>query len=257
MPFEMSKNAELHILSSAGIISGAFTAAADVTAAMKLNAVPGVTDFGYDHEMDVQRRGAGQFGRNRPVGITDQYNGIKGALDVTGTEGENAVLAAINRIARASFVNANHNRLFEVFILANVLTDDGQPLRAHFLEQCKVDGVPKKIGPDAKRFSFQGLFARDFAGKRLRYFVESGDATPVTSVSFPTDETPFGWTDEDEVVRYALLALRYDGVKKATRKLELASAAAAGYYAETDTALTLHTSDGLAATDKLLVVYLV
>lgn len=258
MPFELKRNAQLHIISSPAIVTGTFATSADVTAAMLANAIPGVTDFGYDHQLGVEVRGKGQFGANKPVGITEEYGGIKGSFDAEGTDGEKAVLAAVSRIARASFVNANYNKLNEVFILANVTADDGAALAAHFIDTLKIDSVPKKVGPDAKRFSFQGIIGRDFAGKKLRYHVVSGnDVTPVTAVNFPTGETAASWTDENGTIRYALLVLRFEGTDSTVKRLERAAAAAAGYYSETGSAVTLVAADGLQASDKLLVAYLV
>lgn len=255
--FEQKRNAQLHIISSPAIITGTFTDSAGVTAAMLANAIPGATDFGYDHELGVERRGKGQFGANKPVGITDEYGGIKGNFDVEGTDGEKAALAALNRIARASYVNANYNKLNEVFILANVTADDSAALAAHFCDTCKVDSVPKKVGPEAKRFSFQGIIARDFAGKKIRYHVVNGNATPVTALSYPTGETAASWEDENKITRYALLVLKYKDTDKTVKRLEMATTAAAGYYSETASAVTIHADDGLAASDKAVVVYLV
>ena len=257
MPFEMKRNAQFHVISSPNTITGTFTNTAGVTAAMLANAIPGVTDFGYDHELGVERKGKGQFGANRPVGIIDEYGGIKGNFDVEGIDGERAVLATMSRIARASFINANYNKLFECFLLANVTADDGAAMTAHYCETCRIDGVPKKVGPDAKRFSFQGIIARDFAGKKIRYHVVSGNATPVTALNYPTSETAASWNDELAQARYAVLVLRYNDTDKTVKKLELATAAAAGYYSETGSAVTLAAADGLAASDKALVVYLV
>jgi len=257
MPFEMKRNAQFHLISTPAIITGTFTDTAGVTAAMLANAIPGVTDFGYDHELGVERRGKGQFGVNKPVGLTDEYGGIKGSFDVEGTDGEQATLAALNRVIRTSFVNANYNKLYECFLLANVTTDDGAALVAHFCETCKVDSVPKKVGPDAKRFSFQGIIARDFAGKKIRYHVKPGNVTPITALNYPTGETAASWTDENGTTRYAILVLKYKESDKTVKRLELASAAAAGYYSETGSTVTLHTSDGLSTNDKAVVVYLV
>lgn len=257
MPFELKRNAQLHIISSPAIVTGVFTASADVTAAMLANAIPGVTDLGYDHQLGVEVRGKGQFGANKPVGITEEYGGIKGSLDVEGTDGEKAVLAAVSRIARASYVNANYNKLNEIFILANVTADDGAALAAHFLDTLKIDSVPKKVGPDAKRFSFQGIIGRDFAGKKLRYHVIPGNAVPVTALTYPTGETAAFWSDENGQTRYALLVLRFNGADSTVKRLQLATTAAAGYYSETGSAVTLAVADGLAAADKALVAYLV
>ena len=257
MPFEMKKNAQFQLISSPATITGTFTNTAGVTAAMLANAIPGVTDFGYDHELGVERKGKGQFGANKPVGIIDEYGGIKGNFDVEGTDGEKAVLAAVNRIARASFVNSNYNKLYESFIIANVTADDGAALVAHYCETIRIDGAPKKVGADAKRFSFQGIIGRDFAGKKLRYHVVPGNATPVTALNYPTSETAATWNDELAQARYAVLVLRYNAADNTVKKLELASVAATGYYSETGSAVTLATADGLAASDKALVVYLV
>jgi len=220
---------------------------------MLANAIPGITDFGYDHELGVERRGKGQFGLNKPVGITDEYGGIKGSFDVEGTDGEKAVLAAINRIARSSFVNGHYNKLYEFFILANVTTDDGVALNAHFCDTCKIDASPKKISPDAKRISFQGIIGQDFAGKKIRYMVVDGAATPVTALNFV--DTPAAWIDENGVTRYALLVLKYSS--NTNTRLYRAAAAAAGYYSETDSAVTLHADNGLGTGEKALVAYLV
>jgi len=255
--FEMKRNAQFHVFSSPATLTGTFTNTAGVTAAMLANAIPGVSDFGYDHELSVERKGKGQFGANKPVGIIDEYGGIKGNFDVEGTDGERAVLAAINRINRASFVNGNYNKLFESFIIANVTADDGASLVAHYCEQIRIDAVPKKVGPDAKRFSFQGIIGRDFAGKKARFHVVSGNATPVTALNYPTGETAATWNDEFAQARYALLVLRYNDADKTVKKLELAAAAASGYYSETGSAVTLAAGDGLGASDKALVVYLI
>ena len=257
MGYEKKRNAQLHIISSPAIITGTFTNSAGVTAAMLDNAIPGVTDFGYDHELGVERRGKGQFGANKPVGLTDEYGGIKGNFDVEASDGERAVLAAISRIARASFVNANYNKLYECYILAIVTEDDGAALAAHFCEICKVDSVPKKVGPDAKRFSFQGIIGRDFASKKIRYQVVNGNVTPVTALNYPTGETATSWTDENGVTRYALLVLKYKDSDKTVKRLEIATTAAAGYYSETGSAVTIASADGLSTNDKALVVYLV
>jgi len=257
MPFEMKRNAQFHLISSPNIITGTFADTAGVTAAMLANAIPGVSDFGYDHELGVERKGKGQFGANRPVGIVDEYGGIKGNFDVEGKDGENAVLAVMGRIARASYVNANYNKLFESFIIANVTADDGAAMTAHFCETCRIDGVPKKVGADAKRFSFQGIIAHDFAGKKIRYHVVDGNATPVTALNYPTGETAAAWVDDLGVTRYTLLVLKYKALDSTVKKLELASVAAAGYYSETGSAITIAAADGLAASDKAVVVYLV
>lgn len=257
MSFEQNRNAELHIISSAGILSGTFATAADVLAAMKANAIPGITEFGYDHEMEVQRRGAGQFGKNKPVGLTDRYNGVRGNFDVEGTDGENAVLAAINRIARASYVGGTYNKLHELFIIANVTEDDGAALKAHFVGPSKVDAVPKKVTPDAKRFSFQSVIGYDFSGKKIHYHVVDGAATPVVAIPYPTNETAVAFEHDEGGQRHALLVMRYNAADKTNRILQLATAAAGGFYTETADAVTLHATDGLAVGDKLLVAYLV
>lgn len=255
--FEQGRNSQLLIISAiSALAAGTYTDSAGVTAALKANAIPGITDFGYDHEMGVERRGAGQFGQNKPVGITDEYAGLKGSFDCEGSVGETAVLAAINKKVRATFVNGNYNKLFPFFILANVTDDDGNALRAHFLDTCKVDAVPKKIGPDAKRFSFQGIIGNDFAGKKLRFHIKDGAATPVTNIPLPTGETAAAWTDEDGTSRYAVLVLRLSS-SGTQKRLYVASAAASGYYADASGVLTLHADDGLAVGDKLLAAYLV
>lgn len=253
--FEQARNSELFILQNAGIVPGTFTATADVVTAMIANRIPGVTDFGYDHENDVQRRGKGQFGQNKPVGITDAYNGIKGSLDTEGADGETAVLAAINGQAKDGFVLGHYNKLKPFFVIANVKDDNGNPLAGHICYECKADGVPKKISGDAKRVSFQGVEAMDFRGKTVRFAVIQGNATPVVSLAYPTGATPYGWKDEDSVTRYALLVLRFDGTAQASRRLAYGSAAAAGVFAETSSAITLNAADGLAVADKALIVW--
>ncbi|ATW24168.1 hypothetical protein [Candidatus Formimonas warabiya] len=256
MSFEKKRNANLLVLSTPAVFAGTFTDSAGVTAAMANNAIPGATDFGYDHDLGVTLQGKGQFGLNKPVGLTDEYGGIKGNFDIQGTDGEAAVLAAVSRIARSAFVNANYNKLYECFLIANILEDDGAALRAHFCETCRIDAVPKKVGPDAKRFSFQGVIGRDFVNKKIRVAVINGAASPVTAVNYPTGETAAAWIDDNGTSRYALLVLKYKDSDKTVKRLELASAAAAGYYSETGSAITLHTADGLATNDKALIVYL-
>ncbi|MFZ3171968.1 MAG: hypothetical protein WA118_08315 [Carboxydocellales bacterium] len=255
--FEQNRNAHLWLISAANILAGTYTATADVTTAMKTHEIPGITAFGYDHELGVERKGKGQFGKNKPIGLIDEYGGIKGNFDAEGVDGENAVLAVVNKIARASFVNGHYNKLKEFFLLANIYDDDGVILKSHFCDTCKIDSAPKSIGADAKRFSFQGITGNDFMGKKLRFHVVDGNATPVTACTFPTTEVPYAWVDEDGATRYALLVLKYKDTDKSHKRFELAAVAAAGYYSETVSAVTLHADNGLAANDKLVVVYLV
>lgn len=256
--FEQSKNSELHILSTPSIITGTFDTGVHTLTAMLNNMIPGITDFGYDHDLKVERKGAGQWKKNKPVGIIDSYAGIKGSFDVEGHDGEKAVLAAINKIALASYKNAAYNRLFPVFLMANVETDDGTPMKCHFCWNCKIDAIPKKVSPDAKRFSFQGIYATDFEDLRGKYFTKDGAATPVTSIPVPTGDTAISWTDEDEATRYTLAMLVYRTATGAiTVYKEVASAPAAGEYSATGSTITMNASDGLATGDKALIAYLV
>lgn len=255
--FEQNRNAHLIILTAAEIITGSFATSADITAALKANRIPGVTDFGYDHELDVQRRGKGQFGLNKPVGLTDEYGGIKGSFDVEGFEGEKAALAAMNGKARADFFQGNYNKLRDLFFLAWTTANDGAPLNTHFCDTCMIDGVPKKISGDAKRFSFQGVYGRDFLEKSPRIHVFDGAATPVTACNFASGEVPVQWEDEDGTDRFALLVLKYDDATGFNKRILPGASATAGYYTETATGITLAAADGLAEGNKLLVVYLV
>ena len=256
MPFELNRNAQFHIITSAGILTGTFADSAGVTAAMLANCIPGITDFGYDHELGVERKGEGQFGVNKPIDLTDSYKGIKGTFTAEGSEGEKAVLAALAGVARSSFVNAVYNKMRKAYLVANITDDDGSPLNAHFCDTVKIEMASKAIGGDqAHKYPFQGIWGQDFPGHKLRYFVMNGNATPVTALTFPTGETPVAWLDENKASRYALLVLRFAGATSTDKRLLYATAAAAGYYSETSTAVTLATGDGLAATDKALVVY--
>jgi hypothetical protein len=258
MGYEQARNGEFHIISSPAIVSGTFDTGANTLLAMFANQIPGITDFGYDHENDVQRRGKGQWGKNKPTGITDEYGGIKGNFDVEAHEGEKAVLAAIHKKTVAAYVSGRYNRLQEFFILANIETDDGAPMKCHFCWNCKVDGVPKKVSGDAKRFSFQGIIATDFEEKRGKYMTKDGNATPVTSIAIPTGDTAITWTDDQDQARFTLLVLVYRTATASVKEyVEVAATPAAGQYTATGSTITLNASDGLAANDKALVVYLV
>jgi len=79
----------------------------------------------------------------------------------------------------------------------------------------------------------------------------------VTALSYPSGETAAAWLDENAASRYALLVLKYKDSDKTVKRMELATVAAAGYYSETGSAVTLAAADGLAASDKAVVVYLV
>ncbi len=257
MSFEQNKNAQLVLVSTPAIVTGTFDTSANATLAMKANAVPGANVFSWDPQIEVTVRGAGQFGSNKPVGMTTIYKGVKGNFDVEGTDGEKRVLAILNRTAYTSFLNSLDNKLFEFFAICNITEDDGAALRAHFLDTCRIDGTPKGVGGDAKRFSFQGIIGYEFVGKKLKINITNGDAVPVTNCPLPTGDTAVQWTDEEATARYALLVAKYKNSDMTVTRLKKAAAAAAGYYAETSGAITLHADDGLGTSDKLITVYMV
>lgn len=262
MPFEMKRNAQFHLISTPAIITGTFTDTAGVTAAMLANAIPGVTDFGYDHELGVERRGKGQFGVNKPVGLTDEYGGIKGSFDVEGTDGEQAVLAAINRVDREDYINANYNALKQFWLVANEYRD-GIPKHGYFVGPCKLDALPRKIGPNAKLFGFQSLDAQDFIEKQVYITTAHGgqhwdvgltgaydpvaDST-VLFVGFPVQAY------EIHDGNYALLVLRSN--ESEVRELTPGQENLRGLFIEDSSGILLSSADALTSeSDKLLVVF--
>jgi len=257
MGFEQNKNAQLVLVTSPAILLGTFDTSANAAAAMKTNAIPGITAFSWDPQHEVNVRGSGQFGKNKPVGMTTIYKGIKGNMDAEGSDGNKFIQAALNRIAKASFVSGLDNKLFEFYGICNVTEDDGAALSAHFIGPCRVDSSPKNIGGDAKRYSFQGLWGIEFAGKKIKIDVTDGAGVPVTNCTLPTGDTAVAWKDEEGTDRYALLAMRFNTADSTVKILERAATAAAGYYSETSSAITLHTADQLATGDKLITVYVV
>ncbi len=228
------------------------------------NAIPGVTAFGYDHDIENERRGKGQFGASKPVGITDTYAGIKGSFDVEGVNGERAVLAAIARVDRSVFVNVNANALKTFWIVANEYKRDGLPVQGYFVGPCKLDTTPKGIGKQI-RFSFQAVEGQDFIGKEVCVTKaaggQQGDVCLTGAYNPVTDDVvlyiPFldgtGAYDVG-VQKYALLVLRSNGSE--VRELVAGPENAPGYYLEEDTGILLNSFDApTSESEKVLVIF--
>lgn len=231
MAFEQNRNAALTLIG----------------APFQYGVVEGVTAFAYDHATGVQRRGAGAFGKNRPIGITDRYEGVTGSMDVEGTDGVKAIEAYISRTLLASFVGHPVNKLYPFWAVANVYDDDGTtPLRSYMVYMAKLAGKPVNIGGENLRYAWEALIALDFHGKALQVDVTNGAATPVTAHSFGAAAALAPNINNDS--RYAQLVLRQasDSTKTVT-ELALTSG-----YTETSSGLTL--VSGLATNERLLTV---
>lgn len=232
MPFEQARQSELILIAGANA----------------WGTIPGATEFGYTHESDVTRRGAGSFGANGPRGMTEVYNGVSGNFSVEGSEGEDAINAIATMQSPTGFVTGDMSNRYPFFIVANAYQEDGvTPIRSHFVKTAKLSGAPKDVaGTAAKQFAFQALFGQDFAGKKVMVKEFPGAATPVTSLSLATDNA-FAF-DPVDATKFALLILRQSTSSKSVKVL-----AKTTDYTETATAITL--ISGLTTTEKAIVVW--
>jgi len=228
MPFEQARNAELYL------IGGPFS----------WSLVSGATAFGYNHEEDTQRRGAGAFGASGPLGITQTYQGVSGSFDIEGVDGEDVVNAVATRQAISGFISGDLSQKYPFYIVSNVLDEDKETvLRSHLVFGAKLAGTPKNVaGQNAKTFNFQAIRANDFRSKLIQIDEFIGNATPVTSLDFT--QTPYQHDG-----KYARLVLRQSENRKKVKVLQVGTD-----YTETETAITLTT--GLGADEKALVLYL-
>ena len=226
------------------------------------NAIPGVISFGYDHEFETERYGKGQFGANKPVGVPDVYAGVKGSFEIEGIDGDQAVFAAICRVDREDYINANYNALKQFWLVANEYRD-GIPKHGYFVGPCKLDALPRKIGPNAKLFGFQSLDAQDFIEKQVYITTAHGgqhwdvgltgaydpvaDST-VLFVGFPVQAY------EIHDGNYALLVLRSN--ESEVRELTPGQENLRGLFIEDSSGILLSSADALTSeSDKLLVVF--
>lgn len=231
MPFEQNRNGEFFV------IGGPF----------QYGEPMGVTGFAFDHQMGVQRRGAGQFGRNRPIGITDRYEGATGTIEIEGTEAAKTLMAHISRTLEASFINHPANRLYPFYLVVNVYDDDETtPLRSYFVYLAKLSGAPVNVAGDTLRYTFEAVIALEFHGKVLQIDVEDGAATPVTAMNFAAEAAQV--KNIDNAARYAVLVLKQtSNTSKVVTEL-----AHTTDYTETSSGITL--VSGLAAGERALTV---
>lgn len=229
MPIEQPKVAELHL------IFGPYA---------YYDKVPGVTGFTYTDEAEVTRRGAGNFGNNGPLEITESYQGVAGSFTIEGSEGEDIVQAIISGVDPSTFTVDNPKKRFPFYIIGNAYEEDGTtPLRGHFINFAKIAGTPAQIGPDARTYNFQGKTSKRSKGRKMAYQVFNGNATPVTVLTL----TNAALQDDDS--NYALLVLRQTQGTKTVKILKKTTD-----YTETSSAITL--ISGLTATEKAIVVYI-
>ncbi|HBX22672.1 MAG TPA: hypothetical protein DEF34_03390 [Desulfotomaculum sp.] len=238
MPVRQNKNSELHV------IGGPFA----------YGEIPGVQAFGYDPQRTLQRRGNNTFSGDGPVAITDNFEGVTGSFDVEGVDGEKAVMAYAARQALASFVSGHPTSNMPVFIVAKNFDDDKvTPLGCDFIDTAKIGTLRRGVITGAAQFPFEALNYREVFDKEILIEEVAGAATPVTALTL--GETAAALKDKDGNDYYALAVLIQTQDSAVVKRLLKAETAVAGYFSETSTAITLHADDGLAATDKALVVY--
>lgn len=226
---EQAKVAELHL------IFGPYAAYSDV---------PGVTDFKYNDEANVTRRGQDNFGNQGPLAITDSYQGVSGSFSLEGSAAEDILQAIISGTPPASFAVDNPKKRYPFYIISNAYEeDDVTPLRGHFINYAKLSGTPAMVGPDARTYNFQAKSSKRAKGKKILYQVFDGNATPVTVLTLSSSAL----ADDDG--NYALLVLRQTESTKTVSILQKTT-----HYTEAAGAITL--LSGLTATEKALVIFI-
>ncbi len=216
--------------------------------------IPGVQAFGYDPQRKLERRGMNTFSGDGPVAITDNFEGVTGSFDVDGVEGETAVMAYASMQAVTGFVSYHPNHNYPLYLVAKNFADDGvTPLSCDFIDTAKIGTLKRGVITGAAQFPFEALKYREVFGKEIIIQNFAGNATPVTALTLSA--TAKALEDKDGNDFYALAVLIQTEGTTTVRRLEKATVAAAGFYSETSSAVTLATGDGLTATQKALVVW--
>ena len=216
--------------------------------------VPGVQAFGYSPQRTLQRRGINTFSGDGPVAITDNYEGVTGSFDVEGTDAEKAVMAYASRQALDAFVSYHPSNNMPLYIVAKNYDDDGvTPIGCDFVDTAKLGTMQRGVQTGNAQFPFEALNYKEVFDKEIIIQEFPGNETPVTALTL--SGTAAALKDKAGATYYALLVLKQTASSTAVKRLARADTAAAGKYSETTSAITLHTSDGLTATDKALVVW--
>lgn len=216
--------------------------------------IPGVQAFGYDPQRKLERRGNNSFSGDGPIAVTDNFEGVTGSLDVEGVDGEKAVMAYASMQALPDFVSYHPNNNFPVYLVAKNFADDGTtPLSCDFVDTAKIGSLKRGVITGAAQFPFEALKYREVFDKEIIIQEFAGNATPVTALNLSS--TAQALKDKAGADYYALAVLKQAQNSTTVKRLLKAATAAAGYYSETSSAITLAAADGLAATEKGLVIW--
>ena len=216
--------------------------------------IPGVQAFGYDPQRRLERRGINTFSGDGPVAITDNFEGVTGSFDVDGVDAEKAVMAYAARVAVTSFVSYTPSSNMPVYIVAKNYDDDGvTPLGCDFVDTAKIGTLRRGVITGNAQFPFEALKYQEVFDKEIVIEEFAGDVTPVTALTL--SNTAAALKDKSGNDYYALAVLTQTQNSTVVKRLLRAATAAAGYFSETSSAVTLHADDGLGSNEKALVVY--
>ena len=216
--------------------------------------IPGVQAFGYDPQRKLERRGTNTFSGDGPVAITDNFEGVTGSFDVEGAGAEKAVLAYATRQALASFVSYHPSNNMPVFLVAKSYDDDGvTPLGCDFIDTAKIGSLKRGVITGNAQFPFEALNYKEVFNKEIIIQEFPGNATPVTVLTLSGAAQAL--KDKSGADYYALAVLKQASGSTAVKRLLKNGTAATGYFSETSSAVTLHSTDGLTATDKALIIW--
>ena len=215
--------------------------------------IPGVMVFGYDPQRKVERWGFVPADTG-PVLVNSSYEGVTGSFGVEGSDGEKAVLAYAARQSISSFVSYCSSVNLPIYLVAKTFDDDGvTPIGCDFIDTAKLGGMKRGVNSDVVSFPFEAKDYVEVFGKEIVVKEFPGSATLVTSLPFTT--TAQALTDKNGSAYYALSVLRQTSGSTLVTRLRKAAAAAAGYYSETSSGITLAAAAGLAVADKALAIY--
>lgn len=216
--------------------------------------IPGVQAFGYDPQRKLERRGNNTFSGDGPVAITDSFEGVTGSFDAEGVDAEKAVLAYASRQALSTFISYHPVNNMPVYIVAKNFDDDGvTPLGCDFVDTAKIGSLKRGVITGNAQFPFEALKYKEVFDKEIIIQEFPGNATPVTVLTLSA--TAAALKDKSGADYYALAVLKQTSGTTVVKRLLKAAVAAAGYYSETSSAVTLAAGDGLTAADKGLVIW--
>ncbi|MBC9783548.1 hypothetical protein H1S01_03350 [Heliobacterium chlorum] len=216
--------------------------------------IPDTQAFGFDPQRKVERRGNNTFGGRGPVAITDNYEGVTGSFEVEGTRGEKTALAYANRKQPSAFINDPPHTNMPIYLVSKDFDDDGvTPLGGSVIDTAKIGNKQRGVRTGNVQFPFEALTYAEVFDKEIIIQEFDGEATAVTTLDLSDDAAPLD--DGNGGTFYAILVLIQAQNSKQVKRLTKGTAAAAGVYTETASAITLHSSDGLGPNTKAIVVY--